>query len=72
MALACNPKVLIADEPTTNLDLAVNKLRKVTASDFTPMATGLLKAWKSSYTTDWSRFALFLLEAPCILSKHTC
>ncbi len=32
--------------PTTNLDLVVEKLRKVGASDFTPMAAGLLEALK--------------------------
>ena len=32
--------------PTTNLDLVVEKLRTVGASDFTPMAAGLLEALK--------------------------
>lgn len=33
--------------PTTNLDLVVDRLRKVGASDFTPMAAGLLQALKA-------------------------
>ena len=37
---------VVLQQPTTNLDMAVDKLRKVEASDFTPMATGLLKAWR--------------------------
>ncbi|MEM2127028.1 MAG: ATP-binding protein [Candidatus Bathyarchaeia archaeon] len=32
--------------PTSNLELVVKKLREVGASDFTPMAAGLLEAWK--------------------------
>jgi Mg-chelatase subunit ChlD len=34
----------IIQHPTTNLDLVVNKLLKVGASDFTPMAAGMLKS----------------------------
>ena len=34
-------------QPTTNLDLIVRKLFKVKTSDFTPLAAGMLKAWKS-------------------------
>ena len=34
-------------EPTTNLDLVVKKLWSVKASGFTPMALGMLKAWKA-------------------------
>jgi Mg-chelatase subunit ChlI/Mg-chelatase subunit ChlD len=33
--------------PTTNLDLIVRKLLKVKASDFTPLALGMLNAWKA-------------------------
>jgi Mg-chelatase subunit ChlD len=36
----------IIQQPTRNLDLVVEKLRKVGASDFTPMATGLLQSLK--------------------------
>jgi Mg-chelatase subunit ChlD len=32
--------------PTANLNLVVKKLREVGASDFTPLATGLMEAWK--------------------------
>jgi Mg-chelatase subunit ChlI/Mg-chelatase subunit ChlD len=32
--------------PTSNLELVVKRLREVGASDFTPMAAGLLEAWK--------------------------
>jgi Mg-chelatase subunit ChlI/Mg-chelatase subunit ChlD len=34
----------VIQHPTTNLDLVVNKLLKVGASDFTPMAAGMLKS----------------------------
>ena len=37
---------VVLQQPTTNLDMAVGKLRKVETSDFTPMATGLLRAWR--------------------------
>jgi Mg-chelatase subunit ChlI/Mg-chelatase subunit ChlD len=33
-------------EPTTNVDLVVKKLWEAGASDFTPMATGMQKAWR--------------------------
>ena len=36
----------ILQEPTTNVDLVVKKLWKAGASDFTPMATGMQKAWR--------------------------
>ncbi len=39
-------EAFILQEPTTNLDLVVRKLRKVRAGDFTPMALGMLNAWK--------------------------
>jgi Mg-chelatase subunit ChlD len=40
-------KAFTIQHPTRNLDLVVEKLRKVGASDFTPMAAGLLEAWKA-------------------------
>jgi Mg-chelatase subunit ChlI/Mg-chelatase subunit ChlD len=40
-------KAFTIQHPTKNLDLVVEKLRKVGASDFTPMAAGLLEAWKA-------------------------
>jgi Mg-chelatase subunit ChlI/Mg-chelatase subunit ChlD len=39
-------KAFIIQHPTANLDLVVKKLKEVGASDFTPMAAGLLQAWK--------------------------
>ncbi len=36
----------ILQEPTTNIDLVVKKLWETGASDFTPMATGMQKAWR--------------------------
>ncbi|MFB0543980.1 MAG: VWA domain-containing protein, partial [Candidatus Bathyarchaeia archaeon] len=39
-------KAFTIQHPTTNLDLVVKKLRSVGASDFTPMASGLLQALK--------------------------
>lgn len=39
-------KAFTVQHPTTNLDLVVKKLKEVGASDFTPMAAGLLQAWK--------------------------
>ncbi|UCH01764.1 MAG: hypothetical protein JSV20_07970 [Candidatus Bathyarchaeota archaeon] len=36
----------VLQEPTTNIDLAVKKLWKVGASNLTPMAAGMYKAWK--------------------------
>jgi Mg-chelatase subunit ChlI/Mg-chelatase subunit ChlD len=40
-------EAFILQEPTTNLDLVISKLWKVKASDFTPMALGMLKAWRT-------------------------
>jgi Mg-chelatase subunit ChlI/Mg-chelatase subunit ChlD len=40
-------KAFTVQHPTKNLDLVVEKLRKVGASDFTPMPAGLLEAWKA-------------------------
>ena len=37
---------VVLQQPTTNLEMIVGKLRKVGTSDFTPMATGLLRAWR--------------------------
>ncbi len=37
---------VVLQQPTTNLDMAVEKLRKQKTSDFTPMAQGLLRAWR--------------------------
>jgi Mg-chelatase subunit ChlD/MoxR-like ATPase len=37
---------VVLQQPTTNLEMVVGKLRKVGTSDFTPMATGLLRAWR--------------------------
>lgn len=34
-------------EPTTNLELIIRKLMKNKASDFTPMAAGMLRAWRT-------------------------
>ncbi len=39
-------KAFTIQTPTRNLDLVVEKLRKMGASDFTPMASGLFQAWK--------------------------
>jgi Mg-chelatase subunit ChlI/Mg-chelatase subunit ChlD len=39
-------KAFTIQTPTRNLDLVVEKLRKIGASDFTPMASGLFQAWK--------------------------
>ncbi|MGD2142440.1 MAG: ATP-binding protein [Candidatus Bathyarchaeota archaeon] len=39
-------KAYTIQTPTRNLDLVVEKLRNVGASDFTPMASGLFEAWK--------------------------
>jgi Mg-chelatase subunit ChlD len=39
-------KAFTLQHPTMNLDLVVRKLREVGASDFTPMAAGLLRALK--------------------------
>jgi len=36
----------VLQEPTTNVDLVVKKLWGAGASDFTPMATGMQKAWR--------------------------
>lgn len=36
----------VLQEPTTNIDLVVRKLWKAGVSDFTPMAIGMLKAWR--------------------------
>lgn len=36
----------VLQEPTTNVDLIVKKLWEAGASDFTPMATGMQKAWR--------------------------
>ncbi|MDQ1279661.1 MAG: magnesium chelatase subunit [Thermoproteota archaeon] len=36
----------VLQEPTTNLELAIGKLWKVRASDLTPMAAGMYKAWR--------------------------
>jgi magnesium chelatase subunit D len=36
----------VLQEPTTNVDLVVKKLWEAGASDFTPMATGMQKAWR--------------------------
>ncbi len=36
----------LLQHPTTNLNLIVRKLLKVGTSDFTPLATGMLKAWR--------------------------
>jgi Mg-chelatase subunit ChlI/Mg-chelatase subunit ChlD len=40
-------KAYTLQHPTRNLDLVVKKLREVGASDFTPLAAGLLQAWKT-------------------------
>ena len=40
-------KAFTIQHPTTNLDLVVEKLRRVGASDFTPLAAGLYQAWKA-------------------------
>ena len=37
---------VVLQQPTTNLNMAVGRLRNVETSDFTPMATGLLRAWR--------------------------
>jgi Mg-chelatase subunit ChlI/Mg-chelatase subunit ChlD len=37
---------VVLQQPTTNLNMAVGKLRKIETSDFTPMATGMLRAWR--------------------------
>jgi len=37
---------IVLQQPTTNLNMAVGKLKKIGTSDFTPMATGLLRAWR--------------------------
>jgi len=37
---------VVLQQPTTNLNMAVGKLRKIETSDFTPMAIGLLRAWR--------------------------
>jgi Mg-chelatase subunit ChlI/Mg-chelatase subunit ChlD len=39
-------KAYIIQHPTANLDLVVEKLRGVGASDFTPLASGLQLSWK--------------------------
>ena len=39
-------EAVVLQHPTTNLNLCIQKLWKVGASDFTPMAAGLLQAWK--------------------------
>ncbi len=36
----------IIQQPTTNLNLVIRKLFKVRASDYTPLAAGMLKSWK--------------------------
>ena len=40
-------KAFTIQHPTRNLDLVVEKLRGVGASDFTPLAAGLFEAWKA-------------------------
>jgi len=40
-------KAYTLQHPTKNLDLVVDKLRKAGASDYTPLAAGLLQAWKA-------------------------
>ena len=40
-------KAYTLQHPTRNLDLVVQKLRDVGASDFTPLAAGLFQAWKT-------------------------
>jgi len=39
-------EAVVLQHPTTNLDFIVQKLWKVGTSDFTPMAAGMLRAWK--------------------------
>jgi Mg-chelatase subunit ChlD len=39
-------EAVVLQHPTSNLNLVVQKLWKVGTSDFTPMAAGMLKAWK--------------------------
>lgn len=36
----------VLQQPTTNLNILTRKLMKVGASDFTPLAAGMLKAWQ--------------------------
>jgi Mg-chelatase subunit ChlD len=40
-------KAFTIQHPTKNLDLVVERLRKVGASDFTPLAAGLYQAWRA-------------------------
>jgi Mg-chelatase subunit ChlD len=40
-------KAYTLQHPTRNLDLVIKKLKNVGASDFTPLAAGLLQSWKA-------------------------